>query len=136
MLMCIPLRVFTVRLDAVLFLSPKKNIFLVFMAFTFHCVSGSSACASLQFMPNGLLMPGIILATMGSVCVPTFITVYRPQLNMDGIQLISIPFYTLCAPSCVICLPPCTFVVRPLKNIFLCVSSLTDITVGASSQCY
>ena len=35
------------------------------------------------------------------------------QLNMDGIQLISIPFYTLCAPSCVICLPPCTFVCRP-----------------------
>jgi hypothetical protein len=36
------------------------------------------------------------------------------QLNMDGIQLISIPFSTLCAPTCVICLPPCTFVCHPV----------------------
>ena len=34
------------------------------------------------------------------------------QLYMDNIQLPSIPFYTLCAPSCFICVPPCTFVCR------------------------
>ena len=42
MFMCIHLSVFTVRLGVALLLSRKKSIFLLFMALTFLCVSGSS----------------------------------------------------------------------------------------------